>query len=213
METKLKHNRHVLAGRRSGFGSKKIVMFRGDELSIKLITAVWDLKVGNGTDKLVLVALADYANEKTGRCWPSITALMARTELAKRTVLESLKRLEEAGHLEVTRRHRHSNMFTVRQPHPSPTLGAPAAPSWVQMNAFLGAPAAPRTVIDPSIEPKRRSKSVLQTELEAKARDLGFRERGLDESPKDYLKAMQSWDERQVSIAWLADEAAKRRQS
>jgi hypothetical protein len=205
----------VLTGRGPGLDVKTVLMFRGDALSIKMIAAVWDLRVGNSTDKLVLVALADYANEKTGRCWPSITALVARTELGKRTVLESLKRLQAAGHIEVTHRHRRSSMFKVRQPHPTPALGAPAAPSWVQMNAFLGAAAAPRTVIDPSIEPLRRSKSVSaeDRELDARARDICFRVRMSTESTAQYRAAMQEFEKgsASTSVAYLLEEARRRR--
>jgi hypothetical protein len=51
-------------------------------------------------------------------------------------------------------------------------------------------------------------------EIEAKGRDLGFRERSPNEKPGDYLRALQRWDEqRGVGVAYLAEEAAKRRRT
>jgi len=129
----------------------------GSALSIDLIAAVWDLHLGNSTDKLVLLALADYASPE-GRCWPSILALSQKTELSKRTVNDSIVRLKTAGYLEVIHRHRHSNVFTLRQ------LQVPLRQMRLTPAATAGIPAASalRTVKDPSSEPSKnlRAESV-----------------------------------------------------
>ncbi len=182
-----------------------------------MIAAVWDLRVGNSTDKLVLLALADFADDNGNRCFPSIAKLMARTELAKRTVMLALQRLQAAGHIEVIHRHRHSNLFKVHLVHPTPSLGAPRAPSYVQMNAFLGAPRAPRTVIDPSLITSERSKSgsAEDRELEARAKDICFRVRMSTESAAQYRRAMQEFEQgsASTSVAYLLEEAARRRKT
>jgi hypothetical protein len=53
--------------------------------------------VGNSTDKLILIALADSADAESGQCWPSIGYLMARAECSRTTVKASLARLEAKG--------------------------------------------------------------------------------------------------------------------
>jgi len=98
-------------------------------LSIEMITAAWDLPVGS-TDKLVLLALADHVNKQDiNVCWPSIARLCKRTGLTGRAVNKSLKRLKEAGHIEVIHRHRRANHFTLNLApgtlnlvHPSPNV-------------------------------------------------------------------------------------------
>ncbi len=49
------------------------------------------------TDKLVLLALANYANGETGKCYPSIREIAWCTGLSERTVHRVLNRLETCG--------------------------------------------------------------------------------------------------------------------
>ena len=51
-------------------------------------------KTGNGTNKLVLIALANYADDNNS-CFPSYKTLIILTELSQRTIARSLKQLEE----------------------------------------------------------------------------------------------------------------------
>lgn len=68
-------------------------------MSIALMTAAWEADVSS-TDVLVLLALADWANETDGgRCWPSIKKLCERSKLCERAVQSSIKRLCEADHI------------------------------------------------------------------------------------------------------------------
>lgn len=55
-----------------------------------------ELRVGNSTEKNLLLALADYAND-VGKCWPSLASLMERTEFARNTVMNGLKGLLAKG--------------------------------------------------------------------------------------------------------------------
>lgn len=45
--------------------------------------------------KLLMITLADYANEETGECYPSLTTLAKRTCMSKQTVTVKLNWLEE----------------------------------------------------------------------------------------------------------------------
>ena len=60
-------------------------------MSIALMTAVWKCGPQKQTDRMVLLALADYANER-GECWPAISSLMARTCMSDRGVQRVLTR-------------------------------------------------------------------------------------------------------------------------
>lgn len=64
-------------------------------MSIKLMTAVWDREDVSSTQKLVLLALADWANDE-GLCWPSIERVAKKSSLKKRAVQLAIRSLEEA---------------------------------------------------------------------------------------------------------------------
>jgi DNA-binding transcriptional ArsR family regulator len=70
---------------------------------------IWafEQKVGSAPAKLVLLKLADNANDK-GECFPSLANIARHTELNKRTVERHLKALEAAGLLSV-RRQKHES--------------------------------------------------------------------------------------------------------
>ena len=67
-------------------------------MSITLMAAAWKID-GGPTDKLVLLALADRANDEGRDCWPSIKTLGEKTGLSERGLQVSIARLVEQGHL------------------------------------------------------------------------------------------------------------------
>ena len=113
-------------------------------LAIKIIEAVCKLTLGSSTDKLLLLMLANHA-DPDGRCRPGIALLSQETDLSRRAVFDSLKRLIAAGYIEVIHRHRHSNTFQIVLDAVGAPQSAAAAPQ--------SAAAAPRTVLEPSYEP------------------------------------------------------------
>jgi hypothetical protein len=66
-------------------------------MSIKLMNAAWAVKIAP-LDKLVLMALADWANDD-GHCWPSLAKLAEKSSACRRTVISAIKRLQVAGHI------------------------------------------------------------------------------------------------------------------
>jgi len=60
-------------------------------------------KTGNGTNKLVLISLANYADDNNS-CFPSYKTLTTMTELSQRTIARSLKQLEENGFITIKQR-------------------------------------------------------------------------------------------------------------
>jgi DNA-binding MarR family transcriptional regulator len=62
------------------------------------MTLAWAAVVGDHTDKLVLLALADNAND-AGECYPSLTNIASRCEMHRATAVRSIQALEAAGHI------------------------------------------------------------------------------------------------------------------
>ena len=60
-------------------------------------------KTGSGTTKLVLLCLANYADDKNS-CFPSYKTLIAFTEFSRMTIVTSLKKLQEKGFITINNR-------------------------------------------------------------------------------------------------------------
>ncbi|MGP4905156.1 helix-turn-helix domain-containing protein [Psychrobacter faecalis] len=69
-------------------------------MSFKLTVEVFDAKIGNPARKLVLLKLADQANDN-GLCWPSYATVAKACEVDRRTVIRHIKKLEEDGFLTI----------------------------------------------------------------------------------------------------------------
>jgi hypothetical protein len=68
-------------------------------VSVAATTWVWGDSKAQGADLLVLLALADYADEH-GNCYASWAKLQSKTRLSRSTVIRSLRRLQESEQLE-----------------------------------------------------------------------------------------------------------------
>ncbi len=73
-------------------------------MSIKIMTMVFSAKVGSATRKLILLKLADNADD-SGRCWPSQKYLTEACEISERSLRDHLKRLEEDGFITAIPKH------------------------------------------------------------------------------------------------------------
>lgn len=65
-------------------------------MSIKIMTMVFSVKVGSASRKLILLKLADNADD-SGRCWPSQKYLTEACEISERSLRNHLRKLEEDG--------------------------------------------------------------------------------------------------------------------
>lgn len=72
---------------------------------MSLAAMVWAMnqKVGNPVGKLILLKLADNAND-TGLCWPSLQTIAKVAEVDRSTAIRHIKKLEEMGFVNVIRR-------------------------------------------------------------------------------------------------------------
>ncbi|EHV5554570.1 helix-turn-helix domain-containing protein [Vibrio parahaemolyticus] len=72
-------------------------------MSMELMVKAMKLKIGNSGRKLVLIKLADNANDQ-GECWPSYQYIADICEISKRSAVNHIQSLEEMGLLH--REHR-----------------------------------------------------------------------------------------------------------
>ncbi|MFC3688931.1 helix-turn-helix domain-containing protein [Aquipuribacter hungaricus] len=81
-------------------------------MAIRLMTAVWDDESLPRGDVLLMLALADHANDD-GACFPSINRLARRTRSSASTVRRHLRSLREAGRLTIDAREGTSNLYRI----------------------------------------------------------------------------------------------------
>lgn len=72
-------------------------------MSMMLMVKAMQTKVGNPLRKLVLIKLADNANDM-GECWPSHQHVADQCEISKTSVRNHIKKLEEMGLLKIEHR-------------------------------------------------------------------------------------------------------------
>jgi hypothetical protein len=117
-------------------------------VSVRVMSDVWDLPIPT-SQKMILLSMADHANDEGCNAYPSIARLAHRCSLSERAVQYGLRSLESDGYLTMTRpagQHRPAS-YQVNpgaQPlHPSAHLGVqhvhPSESPGVQMTTSRGA--------------------------------------------------------------------------
>ena len=123
-------------------------------MSMLLMVQAMQAKIGNPIRKLVLIKLADNANDQ-GECFPSYQHIADHCEVDKRTVIRHVKALRDAGYLSITHRKgvkgNSSNIFKLSIP------SDPLSPPSDRVSLPPSDPVSPRTShsIEPVNEPKR----------------------------------------------------------
>lgn len=82
-------------------------------MSIDALDWAFEQECSTPTQKLVLLALADHHNRKTGRCFPSVARLCDRTQLSKATVFRTLDALRRKGLIDYEKLKGKSNHYTL----------------------------------------------------------------------------------------------------
>jgi len=129
-------------------------------MSIRLMTHVWMMDL-HSTDKMVLLALADAAND-AGVTWIAITSkrsdkadLVKKTSLTDRTVSMAITRLETAGHLTRDPKPGRGVIYKIRpEGYSSPE---DASPEWASGGGEARSP-KPSSNRQSSPSPKARGK-------------------------------------------------------
>ena len=86
-------------------------------MSVKIMTLVWEASGLTSTQKLVLLSLADHANDD-GICYPSVGKLTRKTALSERSIQNCFKSLSDAGWIRIgfNEGPRGCNIFTISKP-------------------------------------------------------------------------------------------------
>ena len=110
-------------------------------MSMQLMACAMSLKVGNPLRKLVLLKLADNANDK-GECFPSYQHIADQCEISRRAVMGHIRELEKAGYLKIKRRkngkENQSNVFylTLKKGGEPAALGGSESGSPITSHSF-----------------------------------------------------------------------------
>lgn len=135
-------------------------------MSMLLMVKAMQSKVGNPLRKLVLMKLADNANDQ-GECWPSYQHIADQCEMSKRSVMIHIDALIRCGFLRKEMRiggekGNKSNLYTLRIPSAGDSLpSANPAPLSAGDSLPPSAGDAPRTShsLEPVMEPVMESSS------------------------------------------------------
>lgn len=105
-------------------------------MSVKVMNWVWEESQAKGNDRLVLLAIADCADDNGMNAFPSKQKLADKTLLDVSTIRRVVKRLEEAGYLSVDRSsvRGRANVYTVHLARGIQPVGKP-----VDNSAAVGA--------------------------------------------------------------------------
>lgn len=145
-------------------------------MSVKVMGMVFDATDISSTQKLVMLALADYANEEGRSIYPSVETISKRTSLTERAVRKTLSDLRKRGVIVIVKRsgqHR-ANEYAIdvttlkgmSRPAPDAPLKksdlnlVPSRPESSSARPAPDAPDPPLSVIDPPVsdaKKKRRS--------------------------------------------------------
>ena len=87
------------------------VNLRGGTLSIKALNWAWEQPTSSSGQKLVLLALADHANDD-GHCWPGMKRIADKCDMSARQVSTHVTNLEKAGILTTNRRMKDNNQYS-----------------------------------------------------------------------------------------------------
>jgi biotin operon repressor len=91
-------------------------------MSIVLMNRVWQGNTTEGTERLVLLALADQANDE-GFCWPSQSTIATKCNLSRAAVNRHIRNLIEKGEVEISKaspaKYNHKSLTYIVHPLPA----------------------------------------------------------------------------------------------
>lgn len=125
-------------------------------MSLRIVSAVWDYGPDDQGELLVLLALADFADD-SGVCWPSIRSVAQKARLTERGAQKIMRRLEARRYIEReesagrggTNRYR----ITPNAVHPAPERYSPLPRTVFTPTPEHGSPHPPNAVHRPPEPP------------------------------------------------------------
>ena len=84
-------------------------------MSIEIQTEVWRYSRSKGSQRLLLIAIADNCNTESRTAWPTTAYLAGKTLLTQRSIHRLVAELEELGELEIARNRgrNRSNLYRI----------------------------------------------------------------------------------------------------
>ena len=172
-------------------------------MSIRAMNRVWANSVNKGSVLLLLLAVADYAQDDGTGCFAGVETLAAKTRMSARNVQYLIEKAEKSGELSVDRRASKygTNEYTLHIGHANfapPTSGGDTKPT----SGLDTKPTSSNTLVDTSVKNTRAisENGTYFPELEPEARTvadafveeikaLGFKgANGFGEPSKRHLK-------------------------
>ena len=203
-------------------------------MSMELMVKAMRLKVGNPLRKLVLLKLADNANDQ-GECWPSYQHIADQCEIGRSTVKGHVRALEEMGMLRREYRRKgelnQSNLFHLRldeKEYKQPSKGGAGADLGQQVTevgqelteggagADLGggAGADPRIShsLEPVIEPVNESKSIGTSAKAAEPSRNAKQDYSSEFANSEYVKQASTFfgPDHHFAESWVAPASSQR---
>jgi biotin operon repressor len=177
-------------------------------MSMILMAKAFGINVGNASRKLVLLKLADNAND-SGECWPSYKHIAEQCEMSKRSAMNHIEALCEAGYvIKHSRKGVKGNATNIYQLNlegeksaPLPVEGEEDSLGGSENSALGGEKAAPggsensapgtSHSLEPAKEPKTRGTNAYPEDFEEAWNSYPKRE---GNNPKNY--AFSAWKAR-----------------
>ncbi len=82
-------------------------------MSIKCMTTVWEKSKHKGGNLLLLLAIADNANDDIWHAWPGMSTLAKKTRRTERTIRNQIPEIEASGELIVYRKEGQVNHYLI----------------------------------------------------------------------------------------------------
>ncbi|UTV26411.1 helix-turn-helix domain-containing protein [Photobacterium atrarenae] len=151
-------------------------------MSVRIMSKVWDDPTFRGSTKLIMLCLADFANDE-GCCWPSMNRIAQKCGVSISTLKSQLNKLCDSGHIRKETRKKvtssgeitnDTNLYwivteSLGGPESDPGQNSPRPKSDPGQNSAPGRPkSGPKPSLDPSIS--HSNTPVVPKTAEAKTR-------------------------------------------
>lgn len=177
-------------------------------MSTHILSSCWAMSGMSSTQKLVLISLADQANDD-GVCWPSIRKMRERTCLSERAIRDAIAWLTESCVLSVAHRFNSSNVYTITTASYRPVLEQNTPPAPKAPPAPTAAPPGTNCRTPLRQLPPNHQLTVSETPVEAGRTVVP----AAAETPEEYLEKITKTDQatRQVvmTLDWKPSEQFK----
>jgi len=123
-------------------------------MSVHTLSRVWAHSKSVGSQRLVLLAIADWANDD-GEAYPAISSIAKKAAVSERTVQYCIRELAAAGELQIEEGNgrNHTHLYRVQILHPADTAPPQSTAERVQDTAEGVQPVAPKPSGEPLGEP------------------------------------------------------------